>query len=117
MEGFLHIVDRKKDLVITGGFNVYPAEVEQVINDHPAVGDCAVVGIPDADWGEALTAVVELKPQATLSESELLAFCRPRLGGVKTPKHIRFWSELPRSAAGKILRKEVRSKLRAAPGI
>ncbi len=116
-EGFLHIVDRKKDLVITGGFNVYPAEVEQVINDHPAVGDCAVVGVPDADWGEALTAVVELKAGVALSEPELIAFCRPRLGGVKTPKRVHFWSELPRSAAGKVLRKEVRSKLRAAPGL
>jgi acyl-CoA synthetase (AMP-forming)/AMP-acid ligase II len=112
-EGFLHIVDRKKDLVITGGFNVYPAEVEQIINDHPDVGDCAVVGVPDADWGEALTAVVELKAQANLSEAELIAFCRPRLGGVKTPKRILFWPELPRSPAGKVLRKDVRTKLRS----
>jgi acyl-CoA synthetase (AMP-forming)/AMP-acid ligase II len=71
------------------------------------------VGVPDADWGEALTAVVELKAQANLSESELIAFCRPRLGGVKTPKRIYFWPELPRSPAGKVLRKDVRTKLRS----
>lgn len=111
-DGFLHIVDRKKDLIITGGFNVYPAEVEQVIAGHPAISDCAVVGAPDSDWGEALTAVVELKRDVSLTEAELIAFCRPLLGGIKTPKHVEFWPELPRSAAGKVLRKEVRARLR-----
>lgn len=114
-DGFVHIVDRKKDVVITGGFNVYPAEVEQVVASHPAVGDCGVVGVADAGWGEALTAVVELKRGATLTEAELIAFCRARLSGVKTPKHVAFWTELPRSAAGKVLRKEIRARLRAAP--
>ncbi|MBL8537947.1 MAG: AMP-binding protein [Hyphomonadaceae bacterium] len=110
-DGFLHIVDRKKDMVITGGFNVYPAEVEQVVASHPAVGECAVVGLPDPDWGEALTVVVELKHGAELTEADLIAFCRPRLGGVKTPKRVEFWTEIPRSAAGKVLRKEVRTRL------
>ncbi|WP_088308530.1 class I adenylate-forming enzyme family protein [Novosphingobium sp. B 225] len=110
-DGFLHIVDRKKDLIITGGFNVYPAEVEQVVNGHPAVADCGVIGLPDADWGEAVTVVVELKPGAAVSEQELLDYCRPRLGGVKTPKHVAFWPELPRSPVGKVLRKEIRARI------
>lgn len=113
-DGFLHIVDRKKDLIITGGFNVYPAEVEQVINGHPAVSDCGVIGLPDAEWGEAVTVVVELKPGLTLSTEELLNYCRPLLGGVKSPKHVIFWPELPRSAVGKVLRKEIRSRISAA---
>lgn len=110
-DGFLHIVDRKKDLIITGGFNVYPAEVEQVVNSHPTVADCGVIGLPDADWGEAVTVVVELKPGAAVSEQDLIDYCRPRLGGVKTPKHIFFWPELPRSPVGKVLRKEIRARI------
>jgi len=110
-DGFLHIVDRKKDLIITGGFNVYPAEVEQVVNSHPAVADCGVVGIPDADWGEAVTVVVETRAGATLSAQDLIDYCRPRLGGVKTPKHVEFWADLPRSPVGKVLRKEIRARL------
>lgn len=113
-DGFLHIVDRKKDLIITGGFNVYPAEVEQVVNSHPDVADCGVVGLPDADWGEAVTVVAELKPGAAMSAQELLDYCRPKLGGVKTPKHVAFWPELPRSAVGKVLRKEIRTRIRDA---
>ncbi|MEY3658809.1 MAG: hypothetical protein RL425_1570 [Pseudomonadota bacterium] len=113
-DGFLHIVDRKKDLIITGGFNVYPAEVEQVVNSHPAVADCGVVGLPDSDWGEAVTVVVELKPGAAVSAQELLDYCRPQLGGVKTPKHVAFWPELPRSPVGKVLRKEIRARIRDA---
>ena len=111
-DGFLHIVDRKKDLIITGGFNVYPAEVEQVVNSHPAVSDCGVIGLPDDDWGEAVTAVVEIKPGQSLSAEELLEYCRPKLGGVKSPKHVIFTPELPRSAVGKVLRKEIRSQFR-----
>ncbi|RDV02460.1 long-chain fatty acid--CoA ligase [Sphingorhabdus pulchriflava] len=110
-DGFLHIVDRKKDLIITGGFNVYPAEVEQVVNSHPTVADCGVIGLSDADWGEAVTVVVELKPGAAVSEQDLIDYCRPRLGGVKTPKHVFFWPELPRSPVGKVLRKEIRARI------
>jgi acyl-CoA synthetase (AMP-forming)/AMP-acid ligase II len=114
-DGFLHIVDRKKDLIITGGFNVYPAEVEQVVNSHPAVADCGVVGVPDADWGEAVTVVLEIKPGAAVTAQELIDYCRPRLGGVKTPKHVAFWTELPRSPVGKVLRKEIRARI-VVPG-
>ncbi|MFJ1257836.1 class I adenylate-forming enzyme family protein [Cupriavidus sp. CuC1] len=107
-EGFLHITDRKKDMIITGGFNVYPSEVEQVIWTHPAVQDCAVIGIPHADWGEAVTAVIELNKGAGATEEEILAYCRPKLGGIKTPKKIVFVEALPRSANGKVLKKDVR---------
>ncbi len=107
-DGFLHITDRKKDVIISGGFNVYPSEVEQVIWSHPAVQECAVVGLPHADWGEAVTAFVELDDGAGLTEEELLVFCRERLGGIRTPKRILFVSELPRSTTGKVLKRDLR---------
>jgi acyl-CoA synthetase (AMP-forming)/AMP-acid ligase II len=83
-EGYLHITDRMKDVIITGGFNVYPGEVEQVIWSHPAVQECAVIGLPDDEWGEAVTAAVELKAGAQLTAEELLGYCRVRLSGVTT---------------------------------
>jgi acyl-CoA synthetase (AMP-forming)/AMP-acid ligase II len=107
-EGFLHITDRKKDMIISGGFNVYPSEVEQVIWTHEAVQDCAVIGTPHPDWGEAVTAVVELNTGARLTEAELLAYCRPKLGGIRTPKQVVFVDSLPRSANGKVLKKDIR---------
>ncbi|MFJ8111035.1 long-chain fatty acid--CoA ligase [Streptomyces sp. NPDC096132] len=108
-EGFLHITDRKKDMIISGGFNVYPSEVEQIIWRHPAVQDCAVVGAPHPDWGEAVTAVVELNEGEELTEADLIAYCRPRLGGIKTPKRVEFVTQLPRSPNGKVLKKDVRA--------
>jgi len=108
--GFFYIVDRKRDLIISGGFNIFPSEVEQVIWSHDAVQDCAVVGVPDAKWGEAVKAVVELKPGQTATEAEIIALCKERLGGVKTPKTVEFWETLPRSAVGKVLKREVRSR-------
>jgi acyl-CoA synthetase (AMP-forming)/AMP-acid ligase II len=108
--GFVYIVDRKRDLIITGGFNVYSADVERAILAHDAVQDCAVVGVPDATWGEAIKAVVELKPGRVATADEIVAICRSRLGGIKTPKSVEFWPELPRSAVGKILRRAVRER-------
>lgn len=107
-EGYLHITDRKKDMIISGGFNVYPSEVEQVIWSHPAVQDCAVIGVPDADWGEAVKAVVELNSGQMVSAGELTALCKEKLGSVKTPKTIEFVTELPRSPVGKVLKKDLR---------
>jgi acyl-CoA synthetase (AMP-forming)/AMP-acid ligase II len=107
-EGYLHITDRKKDLIISGGFNVYPSEVEQVIWSHPAVSDCAVIGAPDPHWGEAVTAVVELKTGHDVGEAELIARCREQLGPIRTPKKIVFTDQLPRSSNGKVLKREVR---------
>ena len=107
-DGYFYIVDRKKDMIITGGFNVYPAEVEQALQAHPAVQDCAVFGVPDEKWGEAVTAVVEPRPGAAADAQAILAFARERLGAVKTPKTLVFTEALPRSNAGKVLRAELR---------
>jgi acyl-CoA synthetase (AMP-forming)/AMP-acid ligase II len=107
-EGYLHITDRMRDVIISGGFNVYPSEVEQVLWTHAAVLDCAVIGVPDDQWGEAVKAAVELKPGAQASAEELIALCKERLGSVKAPKSVDFVSALPRSPAGKVLKKDIR---------
>ena len=107
-EGYLYIVDRKNDMIISGGFNIYPAEIEQALLSLPQIQDCAVVGIPDEKWGEAVTAVIEVIPGQTLVKSAALEHCHSRLGGVKTPKTIVVWDQLPRSPVGKVLRREIR---------
>ncbi|WP_069775538.1 acyl-CoA synthetase [Amycolatopsis mediterranei] len=112
-EGFLHIVDRAKDMVITGGFNVYSAEVEQAVLAHDAVRDCAVIGLPDDKWGERVTAVVQLRPGTRLEPAELIAFVKDRIGSVKAPKQIEIWPDLPRSTVGKVLKAEIRTTLTA----
>jgi acyl-CoA synthetase (AMP-forming)/AMP-acid ligase II len=108
-EGYLHLTDRKKDMIITGGFNVYPAMVEQVIWSHPAVQDCAVIGVPDEKWGEAVKAVVELNPGHSVTDEELIALCKDRLGSVMAPKTIDFIEQMPRSPVGKVLKKDLRA--------
>jgi acyl-CoA synthetase (AMP-forming)/AMP-acid ligase II len=109
-EGYFYIVDRKKDMIISGGFNIYPSEIEQVLWAHPTVKDCAVIGVPDSKWGESVTAIVELKPGAETDEAALSDYCRERLGGMKTPKRIEFWAELPRSNVGKVLKRDIRER-------
>jgi acyl-CoA synthetase (AMP-forming)/AMP-acid ligase II len=109
-DGFIYIRDRKKEMIITGGYNVYPLEVEQVVLSLPSVQDCAVVGVPDAKWGEAIKAVIELKVGCTLDPEEVIALCKRRIGPVKAPKTVEFIESLPRSPAGKVLRKEVRER-------
>lgn len=108
--GYVTLIDRKKDMIITGAFNVYPNEVEGVLNAHPAVLECLVIGVPDDKWGEAVKGIVRLKPGAAVSSEELIALCRKQLGAVKTPKSVEFWPDLPRSAVGKLLRREAREK-------
>ena len=108
--GYLHITDRKKDMIISGGFNVYPSEVEQVIWGHPAVQDCAVIGVPDEHWGEAVKAVVELNTGRRASAEELIALCKEKLGSVKAPKSVDFVDALPRSPVGKVLKKDLRER-------
>jgi len=108
-DGFVYIVDRKKDMIISGGFNVFPSEVEQVLWSHPAVQDCAVIGVPDEKWGEAVKAVVELKPGAKATPDELIALAKEKLGGVKAPKSVDFLAALPRSPVGKVLKKDLRA--------
>jgi acyl-CoA synthetase (AMP-forming)/AMP-acid ligase II len=107
-QDYVFVVDRKKDMIISGGFNVYPADVERVVTDHPAVQDCAVIGVPHDEWGELVTAVVELKQGTAASAEEIITWCRTRLSGVKAPKAVHFTDELPRSAVGKVLRRKVR---------
>lgn len=109
-DGFVYVSDRKRDLIISGGFNVFPLEVEQVLARHPAVQDCAVIGVPDEKWGEAVKAVVELAPGASASEAELIELCKSALGGVMAPKSIDFIEQLPRSAVGKVLKRELRER-------
>lgn len=107
-DGYVYIVDRKKDMIITGGFNVYCAEVEAAIMALPQVHECAVIGVPDETWGEAVKAVVVLREGEALREDDVLGHCKARLGGVKTPKSVEFWPEIPKTAAGKIDRKTIR---------
>jgi acyl-CoA synthetase (AMP-forming)/AMP-acid ligase II len=108
--GFIIIVDRLKDMIVTGGFNVFPAAIEAVILEDAAVMACAVVGVPDDKWGEAVRAVVQLKPGQSVPAEQLIARVRDRLGSVHAPKQVEFWPELPHSAVGKLLRREVRAK-------
>jgi acyl-CoA synthetase (AMP-forming)/AMP-acid ligase II len=110
-DGYLFIVDRAKDMIITGGFNVYSAEVEQALMAHPAVRDCGVVGLPDERWGERVVAVVQAQTGAEPSESELVAFAKERIGGVKAPKQVHVWPDLPRSTVGKVLKTTIRERL------
>lgn len=109
-DGYLYIVDRKRDVIISGGFNIFPGEIEQVIWSHPAVKDCAVVGVPDEKWGEAVKAVIELNVGAAVEAEEILELCRLHVGNMKAPKTIDFWSELPRSSIGKVLKREIRDR-------
>ena len=107
-DGYVYIVDRKKDMIISGGFNVYCAEVEAAIMALPEVYECAVIGIPHDVWGEAVKAMVVLQPGASLSDTALISHCKQKLGGVKAPKLVEFCNEIPKTPAGKIDRKKIR---------
>jgi fatty-acyl-CoA synthase len=107
-DGYVFVVDRIKDMIISGGENVYPAEVENLLREHPAVADCGVIGVPDARWGEAGRAVVVLRPGAQATEADLLAFLAGKIARFKIPKSVRFTGELPRTGTGKILKKRLR---------
>lgn len=107
-DGFLYIVDRKKDVVITGGINVYPREVEEWLHRHPAVLEAAVIGVPDEHWGEALRAFVVLRSNMNANAEDLARHCRETLAGYKVPKDVRFIAQLPRNAGGKVLKRTLR---------
>jgi o-succinylbenzoate---CoA ligase len=105
-DGFLYVLDRREDLVVTGGENVYPAEVEAALLAHPAVLEAGVYGVAEAEWGQVVVAVVRLDDHAQVAPSDLAAFCRERLAAYKVPRHIRLAAQpLPRTAAGKLLRR------------
>ena len=109
-EGFLYIVDRKKDMIITGAENVYPREVEEVLYTHPLIVDAAVIGVPDEKWGEAIKAVVALKNGITVTEKEIIDFCRGKIAGYKCPKSVDFMEELPKNSTGKILKRVLKDR-------
>jgi acyl-CoA synthetase (AMP-forming)/AMP-acid ligase II len=108
-DGYLYIHDRVKDMIISGGENVYPAEVENALYSHPKVADVAVIGVPDAKWGEAVKACVVVKTGEELGEAELIAHARTLIAGYKCPKSVDFIEALPRNPSGKILRRELRA--------
>src|SRR5699024_15785 len=105
-EGFYYIVDRKKDMLISGGENVYPTEVEQTLFRHPSIEDVAVVGVPDDKWGEVPMAFIVVSEGQTITLEEVQDFCRDRIARFKTPKHIQCVDALPRTATGKLLKRE-----------
>jgi acyl-CoA synthetase (AMP-forming)/AMP-acid ligase II len=115
--GYLYILDRAKDMIISGGENIYPAEVEAVLAEHPAVADVAVLGRPDQTWGEAVHAVIIPAAGATPSETEISDWCRDRLAHFKCPKTIEFTQTLPRTTTGKVLKRELRSQLAVSPQV
>lgn len=110
-DGFLYIVDRAKDMIITGGFNVYSVEVEQALMQHPDIQDSAVIGMPDDKWGERVVAVVQLRAGREAQPGEIIAFVKARIGSVKAPKHVSIWADLPRSKVGKVLKKDIRAEM------
>jgi acyl-CoA synthetase (AMP-forming)/AMP-acid ligase II len=107
-DGFLYIHDRVKDMIVSGGENVYPAEVENAIFSHPDVADVAVIGVPDEKWGEAVKALIVPKPGCDPSAADIITWARERIAGYKCPKTVEQISELPRNPSGKILRKDLR---------
>jgi fatty-acyl-CoA synthase len=113
-DGFLYIVDRAKDMIISGGFNVYSAEVEQALMQHPDVQDSAVIGLPDEKWGERVVAVLQPQAGRSIDAEAIKAFVKTRIGSVKAPKQVEVWADLPRSKVGKVLKKDVRTILLAA---
>ncbi|MEM5789328.1 MAG: long-chain fatty acid--CoA ligase, partial [Syntrophobacteraceae bacterium] len=108
-DGYVFIVDRKKDLVISGGYNIYPREIDEVIQEHPKVRDAAAVGVPDPNRGEVIKAFVVLKHGENLTSEEIIAWCRERLAPYKVPKQVELRDSLPKTSVGKILRRELRS--------
>ena len=109
-EGYYYIVDRLNDMIITGGVNVYPVEIEEVLHRMPNIQDVAVIGVPDEKWGEAVKAVVVPVKNADLSEEEVIGFCKDNLSKVKIPKSVDFVDAIPRTLTGKILKKDIRKK-------
>jgi len=110
-DGYLTLCGRSKDLIISGGLNIYPPEVERVLVEHPAVNACAVIGCPDVEWGEKVTAVVVQEKPGSVSGEELMRFCREKLAPYKSPKSIVFREDLPRNAMGKVRKAELRKEI------
>ncbi|MGZ5829584.1 MAG: class I adenylate-forming enzyme family protein, partial [Xanthobacteraceae bacterium] len=109
--GYLFLRDRLREVIISGGFNIYPSDVETVLSQHPAIAECAVVGIPDDHWGEAVHAAVEAKTNAKLDPDEIIAYVKKELGSVKAPKVVHVFASMPKSAVGKVLKTDIRDRI------
>jgi fatty-acyl-CoA synthase/long-chain acyl-CoA synthetase len=109
-EGYLYLVDREKDMIVSGGYNVYSTKVENVISQHPAVSNVAVIATPHPEWGEAVTAVIQLKPGMEVTEEEIIEFCRAKLARYEVPKRVEFADSLPLTPLGKVNKRELREK-------
>jgi acyl-CoA synthetase (AMP-forming)/AMP-acid ligase II len=109
-EGYIYIVDRRKAMLVSGGFNIYPSEIEAALAQHPAVYEVCVVGVPDDHWGEVVKAVVVLRQGQQASEEDIIAFCKDRLADFKKPRSVDFVTELPKNSNGKLSRKDVRER-------
>jgi long-chain acyl-CoA synthetase len=109
-DGYYYIVDRLNDMIITGGVNVYPVEIEEILRGMPQIQDVAVIGVPDEKWGESVKAIVVLKKDAKLSSEDIVTFCKERLAAYKIPKSVEFADAIPRTPTGKILKKDLRKK-------
>ena len=103
-DGFIYVVDRKKDMVISGGENIYPKEIEEVLYTHPDILEAAVVGVPDPKWGESVKACIVLKPEKQLTKEQVIMYCQSFLASYKKPKFVEFMESLPRNSAGKVLK-------------
>ncbi len=115
-EGFVYLADRKIDMIISGGANIYPSEVEAVLSQHPAVDDCAVFGVPDDEWGEQVKGAVTLRQGRSADADALIAFCRERIAAYKCPRSIDFVDEMPREASGKLKKRLLRDRYWAGTG-
>jgi long-chain acyl-CoA synthetase len=109
-DGYIYLVDRKKDMIISGGENIYSREVEDILSTHPACADVAIIGVPDEKWGESVKAVIVLKPGHKATEKEIIDFCKDRMASYKKPKTVEFWDTVPKTATGKIKKAEIRNK-------
>ncbi len=109
-DGYVFIVDRKKDMIIAGGFNIYPRDIDEVLYEHPKIADAVTIGVPDAYRGESVKVFVVVKHGETLTEEEVIAHCKEKLAAYKVPRQVEFRDELPKTMVGKILRKELRAE-------
>jgi acyl-CoA synthetase (AMP-forming)/AMP-acid ligase II len=109
-EGFIYIVDRKKDMIVSGGENIYPREIEEILYSHPKIEDAAIIGVPDPLWGESVRAVIVLKRGETMTEEEVIEYCKGHLASYKKPKSVWFVESLPRNPSGKVLKTVLRER-------